>query len=114
MYFPVSWEQLNIISVLALFLFYFLNSLKTDLSMIPKAGKKAFTIAITRAILPSIFIVLTDYFCKSIIPTRFREKSIILKTMYLWRGTSYIVVSCVLANLNLLTSKLVCLAISNQ
>ncbi|KAK8949125.1 Cation/H(+) antiporter 15 [Platanthera zijinensis] len=112
MYSPVSWEQLNVISFLALFLFYFLAGLKTDLSMIPKAGKKAFAIAITGTILPIIFIVLTDYFCKSIIPTRFRESLVIVVTMYVWSCTSYIVVSCTLANLNLLTSKLGRLAMS--
>ncbi|KAK8959363.1 Cation/H(+) antiporter 15 [Platanthera guangdongensis] len=112
MYSPVSWEQLNVISFLAIFLFYFLAGLKTDLSMIPKAGKKAFAIAITGNILPSIFVVLTEYFCKSIIPTRLRERSVILVTMYVWSGTSYVVVSCALANLNLLTSKLGRLAMS--
>ncbi|KAK8916102.1 Cation/H(+) antiporter 15 [Platanthera zijinensis] len=112
LYSPQSWEQISAISLLAIFLFYFITGLKADLSMIPKAGKKAFAIAIAGAVLPFAAIVLTHFLCRSIIPPRFKERFVVLNTMYTWSGTSYIVVSCTLADLNLLTSKLGRLAMS--
>ncbi|XP_020577955.1 cation/H(+) antiporter 15-like [Phalaenopsis equestris] len=109
---PRSWEQLNTISIFSFMLFLFLIGLKTELSMIPKAGKKAFAVAICSSFLPSGIVLLAGILLKSHIPLRFKETFIIVNLASSWSMTSYTVVSCVLADLNLLTSKLGRLAMS--
>ncbi|KAL0904971.1 hypothetical protein M5K25_027138 [Dendrobium thyrsiflorum] len=109
---PRSWEQLNTISLLSFMLFLFLIGLKTDLSMIPKAGKKAFAIAICTSLFPFAIVILTGFLLRSSIPLRFKQRFLIVNIASSWSMTSYTVVSCVLADLNLLTSKLGRLAMS--
>ncbi|PKA59967.1 Cation/H(+) antiporter 15 [Apostasia shenzhenica] len=109
---PRSWEQLNTISLLSFMLFVFIIGLKTDLGMIPKSGKKAFAIAICSSFLPFCLVILIAMAIKNQIPQRFREKFVLLNLGSSWSLTSYAVVSCVLAELNLLTSKLGRLAMS--
>lgn len=109
---PHTWEQLNTLSIFSLMLFLFLVGLKADLSMIPKAGKKAFAIAICTSFSPFIVVILTGILLKSYIPLRFKQKFLVINIASSWSMTSYTVVSCVLADLNLLTSKLGRLAMS--
>ncbi|XP_038971190.1 cation/H(+) antiporter 15-like [Phoenix dactylifera] len=109
---PRSWQQLNTVALLFFMLFLFMIGVKTDLTMIPKAGKKAVAIAILSSVLPAGIIMLVAHLQGPDLPLSFREGRIPIKLASKWSRTSYTVLSCALAELELLTSKLGRLAMS--
>ncbi|CAL9105570.1 unnamed protein product [Musa acuminata var. zebrina] len=107
-----SFEQLNTIYILSLVIFYFVVGVKADLSMIHKAGKKAVVIAVLGTLLPYVSVFLMATALKHKMPPRLTETPVLLILSDGWCLTSYPVVSAVLSELNLLTSKLGRLALS--
>lgn len=107
-----SWQQLNTVGILFFMLFLFMIGIKTDLTMIRKAGKKAVAIAILSSVLPASIVLFVASLQESDLPPSFREGSIIINLTSKWSQTSYIVLACALAELELLTSKLGRLAMS--
>ncbi|URD93196.1 hypothetical protein MUK42_01096 [Musa troglodytarum] len=107
-----SFEQLNTIYVLSMVIFYFVVGVKADLSMIHKVGKKAVVIAVLGTLLPYVSVFLMATALKHKMPPRLTETPVLLVLSDRWCLTSYAVVSVVLSELNLLTSKLGRLAMS--
>nr|XP_029123348.1 cation/H(+) antiporter 15-like [Elaeis guineensis] len=80
--------------------------------MIPKAGKKAVAIAIFSSVLPASAVLLVASLQGANLPPSFQQGAILVNLASRWSRTSYTVLSCALAELELLTSKLGRLAMS--
>ncbi|XP_039137424.1 cation/H(+) antiporter 15-like [Dioscorea cayenensis subsp. rotundata] len=107
MFSPKGREQLNTISFISFMIFLFLVGIKTDASIIKKSGKKAIGVALIGIILPVILAMLVT------LSFNFTDK--LLFYFYIASRasiSSYTVVSCVLQELNLLSSNLGRLALS--
>ncbi|KAG1360748.1 cation/H(+) antiporter 15-like [Cocos nucifera] len=101
-----SSQQLNTVGLLFFMLFLFMVGVKTDVTMIPKAGKKSVAIAILSSVLPASIVLLVARLQESHLPPSFRQGGILVNLAFKWSRTSYTVISCALAELELLTSKL--------
>ncbi|CAD5181661.1 unnamed protein product [Musa acuminata subsp. malaccensis] len=107
-----NYESVVTISIITYMLFFFVIGVKADLGVIPKVGKKAVAIAIFSTLLPIVFIYITALCLRHKIPPRFIQGQLILLLTDTWCITSYPVLSCLLSELNLLSSKLGRLAMS--
>ncbi|RWW60658.1 hypothetical protein BHE74_00032332 [Ensete ventricosum] len=107
-----SFEQLNTVYALSLVIFYFVVGVKADLSLIHKVGKKAVVIAVLGTLLPYISVFLMATALQHKMPPPLTETPVLIILSDRWCLTSYAVVSIVLRELNLLTSKLGRLAMS--
>ncbi|CAL9748829.1 unnamed protein product [Musa acuminata subsp. burmannicoides] len=107
-----NYENVVTISIITYMLFFFVIGVKADLGVIPKVGKKAVAIAIFSTLLPIVFIYITALCLRHKIPPRFIQGQLILLLTDTWCITSYPVLSCLLSELNLLSSKLGRLAMS--
>ncbi|WOK95323.1 cation/H(+) antiporter 15-like [Canna indica] len=105
-------EQLQTVTVMSYTLFYFVLGVKTDLSMIPKVGKKAVSVAVVGTLLPYLSVYLVASALKNRLPSNFAKISLLHYISNKWSLTSYVVVSCFLSELNLLASKVGRLAMS--
>ncbi|THU58113.1 hypothetical protein C4D60_Mb03t10760 [Musa balbisiana] len=107
-----NYENVVTISITSYMLFFFVIGVKADLGVIPKVGKKAVAIAIFSTVLPIVFIYIAALCLRHKIPPRFKQGQLILLLTDTWCITSYPVLSCLLSELNLLSSKLGRLAMS--
>ncbi|KAG0477006.1 hypothetical protein HPP92_013847 [Vanilla planifolia] len=110
--FPLrSWVHLDLVSQLAFILFIFVVGVKTDLSLIRRSGRKALCVAAIGTVLPYVVIIAAAVFHPGIIGDA-GFGSLVTNLASCWAITSNTVVSCLLAEFNLLTSKLGRLAMS--
>ncbi|RRT46213.1 hypothetical protein B296_00018939 [Ensete ventricosum] len=107
-----NYENVVTISVTAYMLFFFVIGVKADLGVIPKVGKKAVAIALFSTLIPIVFTYIATLCLRHKIPPRFKQGQLILLLTDTWCITSYPVLSCLLSELNLLSSKLGRLAMS--
>ncbi|PKA67117.1 Cation/H(+) antiporter 15 [Apostasia shenzhenica] len=106
-----SWIHLDHISLLAFILFIFVVAVKTDFGLIRRSGRKAVAIGQLGTALPFI-VVLIAVFANSDISNNDLLVKYLVYFNGRWALTSNIVVSCLLAEFNLLTSELGRLAMS--
>ncbi|XP_009392089.2 cation/H(+) antiporter 15-like [Musa acuminata AAA Group] len=109
---PYGFEQINVAAILASMLFFFVVGVKADLGLMLKAGKKAAAIALLGTLLPAVSVYLTAKALRHKIPHHFMETQVLLAVSDKWSITSFAVLSCLLSELNLLSSKLGRLALS--
>ncbi|CAL9111791.1 unnamed protein product [Musa textilis] len=109
---PYGFEQINVAAILASMLFFFVAGVKADLGLMLKAGKKAAAIAFLGTFLPAVSVYLTAKALRHKIPHHFMETQVLLALADKWSITSFAVVSCLLSELNLLSSNLGRLALS--
>lgn len=107
-----SFEQLGTIASFSFMIFYFVVGVKADLTMIPKAGKKAVAMAMCGTLFPYLSIFLASCAMDRALPPRIHQSHFMLIFADRWSITSYAVISGVLAEFNLLTSKVGRLAMS--
>ncbi|KAL0928899.1 hypothetical protein M5K25_000829 [Dendrobium thyrsiflorum] len=108
-----SWVHLDNISLLAFILFIFIVAVKIDLSQIRKSGRKSVAIAHIGTALPFITIFIALLFHPTI-QTNEIVRNYIIHFAGRWALTSNIVISSLLAEFNLLTTKLGRLAMSSS
>ncbi|KAH0471161.1 hypothetical protein IEQ34_000884 [Dendrobium chrysotoxum] len=108
-----SWVHLDHISLLAFILFIFIVAVKIDLSQIRKSGRKSVAIAQIGTALPFITIFIAVLFHPTI-QTNEIVRNYIVHFAGRWALTSNIVISSILAEFNLLTTKLGRLAMSSS
>ncbi|URD74978.1 hypothetical protein MUK42_09124 [Musa troglodytarum] len=111
-YEPQSYEQLSIVGIFGCIMYFFVVGVKADLGLIPKVGKKAVAIALFCTLLPIVSVYITATALGQKIPPRFTDTQLLLRVTSQWCLTSYAVLSAVLTELNLLSSKLGRLAMS--
>jgi Kef-type K+ transport system membrane component KefB len=94
-------------------LFIFIIGVKTDIGLIFKSGKKATAIAICSTGLSHIFLLVITKINGKKMSGLFADETTLINLALRWSMTSYVVLSCALGELNLLTSKLGRLAMSS-
>ncbi|THU58115.1 hypothetical protein C4D60_Mb03t10780 [Musa balbisiana] len=109
---PEHYQEVVTISITSYMLFFFVIGVKADLGVIPKVGKKAVAIGFLSTLLPIASVSLATLFLKPKIPLRYEQSNLLILLTDTWCMTSYPVLSCLLSELNLLTSKLGRLAMS--
>ncbi|RWW09372.1 hypothetical protein BHE74_00049423 [Ensete ventricosum] len=109
---PDHYQEVVTISITSYMLFFFVIGVKADLGVIPKVGKKAVAIGFLSTLLPIASVSLATLFLKSKIPLRYHQSNLLILLTDTWCITSYPVLSCLLSELNLLSSKLGRLAMS--
>ncbi|RZS06783.1 hypothetical protein BHM03_00037507 [Ensete ventricosum] len=109
---PYGFEQINVAAILAYMMFFFVVGVKADLGLMLKVGKKAAAIAFVGTLLPAVSVYLTAKALRHKIPHHFMEAQVLLAVADKWSITSFAVLSCLLSELNLLSSKLGRLAMS--
>ncbi|KAG6467847.1 hypothetical protein ZIOFF_072411 [Zingiber officinale] len=107
-----SFQQLGTIAGFSFMLFYFVVGVKVDLTMIPKAGRKAVAMAMCGTLLPYLFVFLAARAMTRDLPPQNPQSHFMLIFVDRWSVTSYAVLSGVLAEFNLLTTKVGRLAMS--
>ncbi|CAL9105576.1 unnamed protein product [Musa acuminata var. zebrina] len=109
---PEHYQEVVTISITSYMLFFFVIGVKADLGVIPKVGKKAVAVGFLSTLLPIASVSLATLFLKPKIPLRYEQSNLLILLTDTWCLTSYPVLSCLLSELNLLTSKLGRLAMS--
>ncbi|WOK95762.1 cation/H(+) antiporter 15-like [Canna indica] len=107
-----TFEQLGTIAVLVFMLYFFLIGVKVDLTMIPKVGKKAVGIALSSTLLSYAAVHLAASAMDSEMPANFKSNNWPISFAYRWSLTSFVVISSLLRELNLQSSKVGRLALS--
>ncbi|KAJ4774681.1 Cation/H(+) antiporter 15 [Rhynchospora pubera] len=110
---PSGWEQLNTLAYLSFVLFVFIIGVKTDIGLIFKSGKKATAVAFCSTGLSQLFLLVTTSIFGKKTKRIFTDEMTVINLSLRWSMTSYVVLSCALGELNLLTSKLGRLAMSS-
>lgn len=103
---------MNTLAYLSYVLFIFIIGVKTDIGLICKSGKKATAIAICSTGLSHIFLLVTTKVHGNNLYGLFADETTLINLALRWSMTSYVVLSCALGELNLLSSKLGRLAMS--
>ncbi|CAL9111787.1 unnamed protein product [Musa textilis] len=109
---PEHYQEVVTISITSYMLFFFVIGVKADLGVIPKVGKKAVAVGFLSTLLPIASVSLATLFLKPKLPLRYEQSHLLILLTNTWCVTSYPVLSCLLSELNLLTSKLGRLAMS--
>lgn len=111
--FPLrGWVILDIVSVLACMLFIFVMGVKTDIGVVRASGKKGLAIAELGTFFPFVASLLVSFSIHPPSEVTPAFGSLLLQTMIRWAITSNSVLTCLLNDLNLLTSRLGRLAMS--
>lgn len=112
MFVEQSFEQLGTVAAFSFLLFYFVVGVKADLTMIRKAGRKAVGMAMCGTLFPYLSVIIAFHAMSRELPPQIRQSRFGLIFTDRWSITSYAVLSGVLAEFNLLTSKVGRLAMS--
>ncbi|WOK95324.1 cation/H(+) antiporter 15-like [Canna indica] len=103
---PQIHEQFTNTGMFSYMIFSFMAGLKADLNMVPKVGRKALAIAVVSTALPILSVYLLFISMKHRLPDAYSKTHLLLNVCNQWSLSSFIVLSCTLSELNLLSSKL--------
>lgn len=107
-----SWIALNMVALIGYVLFRFIIGLKTDVTMLKNTRNQAIMIALASRATPMVVVVVFKIILAKHLPQDIIDSDILTGISITWTLSSFIVVTFLLNELNLLNSKIGRLAIS--